>query len=385
MSEDKRYKKIKYTYPQERNAVFIMGAGASYPDGVPLQSEIIPIILSSKYSEIAKSEIGKTIINFINDNFYYNFKLKIFPTLEELFAYIDFFINQGIDLNSEYKNEKFVEIKESLIKLIHYVIGKYSREIADSYEKQNKKYYRKFWELIKDTNRNISIISLNYDTLLEESFDFLYPHHGVIDYCINFMNYNHIQGIDAFNWWDNPREELIVWGDSKPIPVKIMKIHGSLNWKYCKTCSKVLLTPWDTDIDINRGSFIQRDYETHESFIYRCPIDETIFETMILQPSYMKNFKNPNIFKIFNETILEIESSKKVIIIGYSFPDADVHIRALMQKAIKTKKRIIVIDINTTKDFLNRYRTLDKDIDFIQISFQDLINDQKLFFNLLND
>ena len=114
----------------------------------------------------------------------------------------------------------------------------------------------------------MEVITLNYDTLLEDSFDFLYPDRGAIDYCINLMNYDHSSGMDAFNWWDNPREGLTVWGDSKPIPIKIMRIHGGLNWKYCKTCSKILLTPWDTDIDLNSGSFVHNDYEINEQLFY---------------------------------------------------------------------------------------------------------------------
>jgi len=383
MDYDKRYKKIKYYYPKKRDAVFILGAGASYPDGVPLQSEIVPIILSDKYSEIKKSNIGKNVINFINDNFSYSFKNNIFPTLEELFAYIDFFLNNKIDLSSKHKNEKFIELKESLIKLIHYVISRYSTEVWDDYKKQKKSYYRIFWELINRINKNISVITFNYDTLLEESFDFLYPHNGAIDYCINLMNYDNLPGEESSNWWDNPRVELTVWGDSKPMPIKIMKIHGSLNWKYCKTCSKILLTPWDTEINIDSGSFIRKDYQFNESEIYRCPIDGTILQTMIIQPSYMKNFDNPDILKIFNEAILEIKSAEKVIFIGYSFPDSDIHIRAILNQAFIEDKRILVVDTNNSKNFYNKYRSIKKDIDFYQISFQELLSDQKLFSSLI--
>ncbi|GAG96292.1 unnamed protein product, partial [marine sediment metagenome] len=215
--KNRSYEKKVYRYPTNRDAVFILGAGASYSDGIPLQSEILPIILS----------------------------------------------------------------------------GRYSREIFDNFEKPKVKNYRKFWEFIKEYNRNISIITLNYDALLEESFDFLYPDYGLIDYCIHLINYDYPHGMDAFNWWDNPREFIPVWGNINTIPIKIIKIHGSLNWKYCGTCHGILLTPWDTDIDLNTGKFIHNDYEIDKSYIYRCPIDNTVFETLILQPSHVKNFENP--------------------------------------------------------------------------------------------
>ena len=57
---------IKYLqYPPTRDVVFVFGAGASHPDGVPLQRHILPMILNDE--EIASSDIGKTVIQFIRD------------------------------------------------------------------------------------------------------------------------------------------------------------------------------------------------------------------------------------------------------------------------------------------------------------------------------
>jgi len=73
--KSRSYIKKVYRYPKNRDAVFILGAGASYQDGIPLQSEILPIILSNKYSDIATSKIGKSVIEFIKDNYNYPQKL----------------------------------------------------------------------------------------------------------------------------------------------------------------------------------------------------------------------------------------------------------------------------------------------------------------------
>ncbi len=382
--KNRNYIKKVYRYPTERDAVFILGAGTSYSDGIPLQFEILPIILSSRYSTIATSKMGKLVIEFIKDNFAYSSKEKLFPTLEEIFGYLDFFINQNLNLNTKYKKDDISEVKESLIKLIHYVISRYSREILNNSKKPKVKNYRKFWELIKEYNRNISIITLNYDTLLEESFDFLYPDYGLIDYCIHLINYDHPPRMDAFDWWDNPREFITVWNNNNPIPIKIMKIHGSLNWKYCSKCHRILLTPWDTDIDLNTGKLIRHDYEIDKSYIYRCPIDNTIFETLILQPSHLKNFKNPIIKEIFNESVLEFKNSKRLIFIGYSFPDADIYIRAMLNKASIYDKEIFIIDTNKSKDFNYKFRSLGKNVHFIESTFEDVLVNKKFFGELIS-
>jgi hypothetical protein len=102
--------------------------------------------------------------------------------------------------------------------------------------------------LAKAISLNISVIAANYDTLLDDAFDLLYPSDALIDYCIHFMNYECYGDpgicLPAFDWWDNPREPVNVWHPSStPFPVKIIKIHGSLNWHYCPSCGQVLLNP----------------------------------------------------------------------------------------------------------------------------------------------
>ena len=65
------------SYPENRDVVFVLGAGASHPDGVPLQRQILPLILKDK--EIAESEIGKSVIDFIKDNFKFDSEQNLYP------------------------------------------------------------------------------------------------------------------------------------------------------------------------------------------------------------------------------------------------------------------------------------------------------------------
>ena len=84
-------KTIKYLhYPPERDVLFVFGAGTSHPDGVPLQRDILPIILNDK--EIANSEIGKIVIQFIKDNFVYDEANNEYPNLESIFLYLDYLV-----------------------------------------------------------------------------------------------------------------------------------------------------------------------------------------------------------------------------------------------------------------------------------------------------
>lgn len=376
------YIKKNYIYPKKRDVVFILGAGASYANGAPIQSEIVPIILSDKFDKIKNSKIGQQFTKFLIDNFFFDKNLRLYPTLEEIFAFLDFFINQNRNLNNKYDLSMIKATKENLIKLIHFIFSYYTNfPFTDS---NKDSIYRKFWEYIKNYNRNISIITLNYDTLLEEAFAFLYPDYSAIDYCIKLINYDYESGlIDPFNWWDNPREELIVWGDSNPIPIKILKIHGSINWKYCSTCKKILLTPWQTNIDLNIGSFYEPIFEINNPLIYCCPYDKNNFESLIIQPSYIKELSNPIIYTIYKEALNEIKKSKKIVFIGYSFPEADIHIKALLKQGLINNKKIIVMDIDNSEKFKYRFVSLSSKVEFFNLPFEELLENNKLMEYIL--
>ncbi len=80
--------------------VVFLGAGISYIAGVPIQSEILKEICSN--SEITSSKNGSTFINFIKDNFNYGNNCDNFPSIEEIYSFLDFFISQNENLNRHY-------------------------------------------------------------------------------------------------------------------------------------------------------------------------------------------------------------------------------------------------------------------------------------------
>lgn len=302
-------KEIFIKYESSRDVVFVFGAGASYADGAPLQCDLLPYILSGTDPNITASDLGKAVTEFITTNFYTSEGL--YPTLESVFGYLDYFVRSKESLGGEFTSARIAEIKESLIKLLHYTIAKKG-------EKQ-RGIYKRFWESAKDHSLNIGVISLNYDNLLDEAFDFLYPDHGYIDYCIHLMNYDlyekYSQQIGPFNWWINPRDPVPVWKGGNPRPIKIIKLHGSLNWKYCNCCNQVLLTPWSAKINLNTMSFVEKDYgdgpHSPKEVEFLCPLDSTRFDTLILPPTHIKDLEHPIINQLREEAAREIRCAKK--------------------------------------------------------------------------
>jgi NAD-dependent SIR2 family protein deacetylase len=361
--------KIKYLqYPPNRDVLFVFGAGASHPDGVPLQRHILPMILNDE--DIANSDIGKIVITFIKDNFAFDPVTNDYPHLESVFLFLDHFIQQNESLNKTYTNLTIYKIKEYLIKLIHFIVNK------ESDVKKNT--YNKFWKAVEKYNKNISIITLNYDTLLEEAFESLFKRVGYLDYSFHLMNYEKAEELKYFNFWINPRQPIETDEKSNPVPFKLIKLHGSLNWKYCNCCNQTLLTPWDREIDLNKGKLTWYSQKSQTSYEYVCPLDGTNFETLILTPSFAKNLNRQVITQLLSEAGREIRVAKKIVFIGYSLSNADVHVRALLKKHLQSETEVVVINPKIEKTLQLKYQSIAKNAKFISSSFEDLVEDENL-------
>lgn len=357
-------------YDEKRDALFVFGAGASIAEGAPLQRDILKLIYESNDEQLNNSEAAIQVRSFINENF--DISEGAYPTLESIFGYLDYFISKREGLGNEYTTSRITEIKEYLIRLVHYIVSESSGKRDGA--------YRVFWDLVSDKNRNISVVTMNYDTFLDESFDFLYPGKAYIDYCIELMNYHHYHEISAFDWWVNPREPVLVWDGGDPKPIKIIKVHGSLNWKYCNCCNQVLLTAWDTKIDLESMSFkgyIDASCENPEAveFDLTCPLDGNRFDTFIVPPSHIKELSHPAINKLLDEAAMEVRKARKIVFIGYSFPEADVHIKALLRKNMRQGVEIHVVDPYINDSIKSSYKSLSDSPFFYVKTFESFVVD----------
>ena len=344
-------------------------------DGVPLQREILPVLLDGSMAHLQESVMGRQVREFIAANFYVDAEEGEFPKLEAVFGFLDYFISQRESLNSRYPYEEIVLIKENLIKIIHYIVD----------ERSNRKspYYHRFWDAIARHNRNVSIITLNYDTLLEQAFDPLYGKTGYIDYCIHLMNYEKHDTLKEFRFWINPREPVPAEAHETPAPFKIIKLHGSLNWKYCNCCNQALLTTWDRGIDLNSGSFVGYTQPERKAYDYMCPLDQTEFQTLILPPSYVKILNNPVISQLFSEASREIRATRRIVFIGYSLSDGDVHIKALFKKHLRPDVELVAINPKASESVKHRYSALSRNTRFHQMTFEDLVQNDAFMRDLL--
>jgi hypothetical protein len=351
--------------------LFVFGAGASHAEGAPLQSHILPYILNES-PEIRSSTTGIIVRDFLEEHFGWDATEGIYPSLESVFAFLDYLIYRNESLGGRYTTEYIRNIRESLIKLIYYSVGKVASPATG--------VYRMFWERVGFFGREASVVTTNYDTFIDEAFDVLYPGYGFLDYCMHLMNYDYSDRFHAYRWIISPEHPIALTGlQLPPKRIKLIKLHGSLNWRYCNCCNQVLLTPWNTIIDLESraasGLTDQCTVPDPEGYPCDCPHDGTPFQTLIVPPANLKILEHPAIGGLIGEAAREIRLASKVIFIGYSLPDADVHLKALFKKNLQSTAEVIVVNRGCDARVRKSYAALTRTATFVCRPFEQIMKD----------
>jgi NAD-dependent SIR2 family protein deacetylase len=349
------------------NTVFVFGAGASYSAGVPLQADLVPQMLKESDHQLRNSEIAARVRDFIKDNFDPRDR---YPSLEEVFGLIAFCLSNDNSLSQRWTTHELLRIRGDLVKVLHYLISRRTSHSVD---------FQLFWRRVADLNASIGIVTTNYDTLVDEAFDTIYPSY-LLDYCIDLVNHRHPTDVHPFDWWLDATKPTDANGDTPSQRVKLLKLHGSLNWKYCSTCGQVALTPWQHQFNLKRDSFST----FFESQARECSFDRTPLQSLLQPPSHIKARGNYIFNRLYDQAAYLLGSAKTLVFVGYSFPEADVHIRALVKRTFKKNGRIVVINKSRASDLRHRYESLSSKVQYKEWTFEQFVRSE-LFSKLLSN
>ena len=101
-----------------------------------------------------------------------------------------------------------------------------------------------------------------------------------------------------------------------------------------------------------------------------------------MPPSYLKTLHHPAITQLINEAAREIRIAKKIIFIGYSLSNSDVHIKALFRKQMKPDMEVVVVNPKKKESMELNYRSLTDNVKFLYISFEEMLQDKSLIGSL---
>ncbi len=106
---------------------------------------------------------------------------------------------------------------------------------------------------------------------------------------------------------------------------------------------------------------------------------------LIVPPTFYKDLNNVFLSSIWNKTDIALRKIKHIVFCGYSFPDADIHIKYLLKRAQTNRDmplRVTVINNHTGKKPTDaqqeesRYkRFLGASVNYTARSFEDFVAD----------
>jgi hypothetical protein len=340
--------------------VFIFGAGASKGLGVPLAKEILPMILES--SDIPK-ERSEKIKKFLEDFAWpYGQKENELPTFEEVLSFLDLAIARGEVFSESFQKWKLEEIRNSFIYCLELLI-----ESEKNKNKGNVSEYKELVSLFSPQKLPYgTFITLNYDTLLDESFigvksrveddDYL----GA-DYCMG----KHSSSFSLFGDDENLMEGLKLYNFfHSNSPVKLLKLHGSISWGFCPRC-KMMVGPYKGTPSVER-----------KGVEGKCLHHKIPLQTLIVPPSWSKNYNVHSILNVWEMARIRLLEAERVVFIGYSLPEADQEIRYLLKTCLFRENEptpfIYVVDKKDGND-AQKYERFFDEFEYLPVGFDGYV------------
>lgn len=249
-----------------------------------------------------------------------------FPTLEELLAILDGCLSKGEPIGQSWSISQLARCREELIGFIYHVIGE-SSDNEGARVPDNGLYIRLLQRL---PEHPVSLVSLNYDLLLDQA---LYRVGKHPDYDLDFKHlpYPHAA-----------RRHAAHHDAEKLDPIKLFKLHGSLNWGYCESCFTTVMARIQT---IGEGQ--------------PCPTCDGHLRALIIPPSPVKAPPSPFLSALWKKAEWELTQAQEIVFIGYSLSDADANIRYLLFRGFfNTRPRVTVVLNAQDEAVAGRYRRL---------------------------
>lgn len=337
--------------------VFFFGAGASKAENAPVTSDLLLEALKSpSVNQHFLSIIKRFLSEFFRIENVDNIESKEqLPKFEELLTIVDVALLKQEELSEYWNRMKLFELREALV----YCIARILRIKLQPRERESiPHYHRRFVESIFDDRINAesnenSFISLNYDILLDYALLNLHPNWDV-DYGINFRNFtepSHGHGI------------------------KLLKLHGSLNWMFCPVCNSMKLNLHGKIAD----RVITRNFP--------CEVDGATQRPLIIPPTWLKVYDNPHLIKIWLQAEHLLRKASAVFFIGYSLPESDIHVRYLLKKSLYRKNtypRIIVITSPRNEEGSElhlRYKRFFGEVEYHPVGFEAFSEDFRKYIS----
>lgn len=346
-------------------AVFL-GAGASKTFGWPLTNELLPIILEGlidedlfedrRINDASKNAEDRNLLqetlralcpgleltkNFLKEN-----RLRL-PLVTSLLSMLDFSLSSSQALVSKLTPERVRDARMLLERAIYEAIEHQEVEQGANYwppRKANQLTTQLVTWLddVRAEQTKIGVITSNYDVAIEKAWGFDDDNQlAVKNLAIDF-------GFD-WTWPSNSFPPTVIARPENP-KRRLYKLHGSTNWLRCGLCDRMYINP---EVGIAIYAYDRKARPNNA-----CHCGHAKLEVQIVSPSFVRDMRAPNLASVWQRALNWLRRADDWVVIGYSFPDEDLNIRALFTRALAsraTPPHVTAIQFGTNEQTQMRY------------------------------
>ena len=294
---------------QSVETMIILGAGASAADGAPIQSQLFREYFKTFRSPSlsgAMHEWDQELAYFFRKFFgidikHDNLDAVEFPTFEEILGILEIAESQGESFR-DLLGFHLIHNGTSQLRHIHDVLVFSIAEVLHKKLKQSHAIHDQLANALlrNDELGRTAFVSFNYDILIDNALAAICGAEWV-NYGVKFVNQGFRENGSA---------------------VSLFKLHGSLNWLFCPTCR-------DLQITIGEKGVMRLKWEPENAVCERC---RTPRSPIVIPPTFFKVLSNLHLRQIWDTAERACLQARQFVFCGYSFPDADVHVRYLLKR-----------------------------------------------------
>jgi len=335
----------------KNKTVYILGAGFAVEAGAPIQEKLISEIfkVNEKAPHVFRDDSIAQFKNFLTNTLNIGERWHNTIPLEDIFTPLDSCIANNLSFRN-LSVEKLKDKRQLVFELIGLTMQHILMTTPKDYITQFADYLVfKSKQRISGNYKNcdpVSVLSTNWDILLDNSInlsiqddDFNNTEQGVVDYCC------HVSSYEKNDETVKPGLEILGRGGYN---VKLLKLHGSLNWLLCPRCQRIYVKFYQK-IAMNPFNGISNHSCRHCDKNFGKESSHRLVSNLIM-PTYLKDLTNPQYKIIWQNAGIELSEAKKIVFIGYSLPQADFEMRQLLARMVDKKTEIEVVDIRGDKN-----------------------------------
>ncbi len=300
--------------------VFLLGAGASYGMGFPRAFDLFERDFICSVREVFTQSAPSA-------------------AFEKLLESADFFASHRHDLQDLYDNwlrsDNNAEIQrfEDLVDTVMFMAESASFQPRRGFKVAPIESIFSFIALIRtlmDYDFSISIVSLNYDLMIE--------------HALGWTGFNYGEAASKMHW---PQIPFPMLNGSLPDFTKslmILKPHGSMNWLICNKCGLVICG-------------VDNLWQLRRTFPFICVCEKCGGKTDRLLVPPVKIRRSSFFDPIWGDIGSVLEEATGLFVVGYSFPEYDAYIADRIRDRLNPNAEIAIIDPNFAQQ-LERYRAV---------------------------